>query len=89
LLGAAANVLKSADFRPPRDDQPERLHTTAAVRARLSDDEFDTAWDEGQAFTPEEVVAQALPCSIRSPQIRHHGDDAARIRTRPSPSRTP
>jgi predicted ATPase/transcriptional regulator with XRE-family HTH domain len=60
FLGSAANVLKSADFTAPSRDQPDRLDTTAAVRARLGDDEFTAAWAEGQALTPDKLVAQAL-----------------------------
>jgi predicted ATPase len=60
LLGAGASLLESADFRPPRSDQPDRVRTTTTVRASLSDHDYAAAWAEGQALTPEEVVAQAM-----------------------------
>jgi hypothetical protein len=60
LLSGAGHVLKAADFKPSEQDQPDRLHTLAAVRAHLGDDEFAAAWAEGLVPTPEETVSRAL-----------------------------
>jgi len=60
LLGTAESMPKSVDFRPLRRDQPHRLQTIAAAQARLSDNEYATAWVEGKALTPEEAITQAM-----------------------------
>ena len=60
LLSGAAGVLSSADFKPPKHDQPDRAHTLAVVKDRLTESEFALAWDEGQALTPEELATHAM-----------------------------
>jgi non-specific serine/threonine protein kinase len=60
LLGGAASVMRSVDFTPAGHDQPDRLHTLAAVRAHLGEAEFAAAWAEGQVLTPDEIVTQTM-----------------------------
>jgi predicted ATPase len=60
LLGGAAGVVKSADFTPVGQDQPEHLRTLAAVRAHLGEEEFAAAWEEGQSLSLEDQVSRAM-----------------------------
>jgi DNA-binding CsgD family transcriptional regulator/tetratricopeptide (TPR) repeat protein len=80
VLGAAATLQGNlAQGEIVIDALAEQV--VADVRARLGDAAFDAAWHEGQALSPEQIVAEALAVAERQePGIdAHTGPNAAGV----------
>ncbi|HSH81420.1 MAG TPA: hypothetical protein VLA19_23070, partial [Herpetosiphonaceae bacterium] len=60
LLGASEAALERMGAFHQPSDMPEIDRIVAAVRERLDDAAFDSAWAEGRAMTLEQAVADAL-----------------------------
>ncbi len=60
LIGGADRVLADSMGHLELDDRLDYDAILADIRGRLSDAEFTAAWAEGQAMTPEQLVAYAL-----------------------------
>jgi non-specific serine/threonine protein kinase len=60
LLGASDALLKVMGLNLQPQDQPEIDRFSATVRDQLSDEDFKTAWEEGQALSLEDATAFAL-----------------------------
>jgi non-specific serine/threonine protein kinase len=60
LLGVATILLESVGTRLDPLDQVEYDHNVADARARLGDEAFATAWEQGRALTLDEAVSLAM-----------------------------
>ena len=60
LLGAAETVREAGGFALPPAHRAEHDRSVAAVRARLGEEAFASAWAAGRAMTLEEAVDYAL-----------------------------
>jgi predicted ATPase len=60
LLGAVAVLLEAISALLDTNDRLPYTRAVAAARARLGDEAFQRAWDEGRAMTPEQAIAYAL-----------------------------
>lgn len=63
LLGAVVAFRNVLDVAQPVQDQIDHQDLLAAIRSQLTEDEFQTAWAEGQAMTLEEAIAYGLRVS--------------------------
>ncbi|MFN8475828.1 MAG: helix-turn-helix domain-containing protein [Anaerolineae bacterium] len=60
VIGGVDRVLADSGDRLELEDRLDYEAILADIRGRLSDAEFNAAWAEGQAMTPEQLVAYAL-----------------------------
>lgn len=74
LLGAAGRMRQVYGFPLPPDERPLHERQTAALRAALGDDAFQSAWATGQEWSAEEAVEAGLSL-LRKPT----GDDGVPI----------
>jgi hypothetical protein len=59
LLGAAESLRNMIDAVPTLKEQAEYEKEVAALRERIQDSEFKTAWEKGQKLNMDEVIALA------------------------------
>jgi tetratricopeptide (TPR) repeat protein len=59
LLGAAESLRKMIDAVPTLMEQTEYEKEVAALREKIHDSEFKTAWEKGQKLNMDEVIALA------------------------------
>jgi tetratricopeptide (TPR) repeat protein len=60
ILGAAAAMRKTIDSAPTPLEQVEYDRELAASREKLTDAEFQQAWEQGQKLTMDEAIALAI-----------------------------
>jgi predicted ATPase/DNA-binding SARP family transcriptional activator len=60
LLGAASAARARYNQEPPGRESHELEHATAALRAKLGPEAWESAWQAGRAMPREEAIASAL-----------------------------
>ncbi len=58
LWGAARALRESVGLAMPRVYRADYERMLAAMRSRLGEKAFATAWDEGRSMTPEQVLVE-------------------------------
>jgi predicted ATPase/DNA-binding NarL/FixJ family response regulator len=82
LLGAAAALREAAGASVSPLDRAGHQHELAAARAAISTEHFVTAWEEGQAMSPEAAVDYAL--ASRRPPLSPASDASVPMKDRPN-----